>query len=183
MDLVCDGKWKQFEVLQAKNGSSVWNDFMQKRNGMYHVAFEAKDMDSSLHQIEAFSGHKAIQKGTTFMDPDYWYAYLDTRYEMGMTIELRTSDRIKERQKRIREERLQKHHTYGADLSVNQTTGIGNIMDDEELCSILSDALLPSKSCWNHRRQIKPYGACRWDWCSDQCRTSMKKTYSVLLQS
>lgn len=88
VDLVSDGKWMQFEVLQAKNGPSEWNDFMQVRNGMHHVAFEVGDGMKALAQIEKHSGRKPVQYGATFMDPDCWYGYLDTKNGMGTTIEL-----------------------------------------------------------------------------------------------
>jgi hypothetical protein len=88
VDLVEDGKWMQFEVLQAKNGPSEWNDFMQVRSGIHHVAFEVGDQEKGLAQIEKHSGRKAIQKGATFMDAESNYAYLDTKKGMGTTIEL-----------------------------------------------------------------------------------------------
>jgi methylmalonyl-CoA/ethylmalonyl-CoA epimerase len=73
------------ELIEPVGGPSTWRDFLEKKGeGVHHIAFEVKDLDARLAELEA-KGVSLIQRG------DYTggrYAYVDATARLGLIVEL-----------------------------------------------------------------------------------------------
>jgi methylmalonyl-CoA epimerase len=73
------------ELIEPVGGPSTWQEFLDTQGeGVHHIAFEIKDMEEKIKQLEAKDMH-LIQKG------DYEggrYSYIDASSSLGVLLEL-----------------------------------------------------------------------------------------------
>ncbi|NMA33639.1 MAG: VOC family protein [Clostridiaceae bacterium] len=77
----------QIELIQPNGAKSTWQDFLDTYGeGIHHIAFNVKNMDSKVKACEDF-GMKCLQRGR-YGDGNGEYAYMDARSELKCIIEL-----------------------------------------------------------------------------------------------
>jgi len=70
------GDGVQLELIQPNGAPSVWQDFLdEKGEGLHHIAFNVKGMDSIILSCEDF-GMKFLQRGN-YGDGSGCYSYLE----------------------------------------------------------------------------------------------------------
>ena len=73
------------ELIQPLGEPSTWADYLKEEGeGIHHIAFDIKDMDSRIAEFEAF-GIPLIQHGGWETGE---YGYMDGRGKLGVIIEL-----------------------------------------------------------------------------------------------
>ncbi|MDR0292806.1 MAG: VOC family protein [Oscillospiraceae bacterium] len=81
------GDGVQIELIQPNGVASVWQDFLnQKGEGLHHIAFNVKGMDSIILSCEGF-GMKLVQKGN-YGSGDGCYSYLEGGNGLPFILEL-----------------------------------------------------------------------------------------------
>ena len=81
------GEGLQLELIQPNGVSSVWQDFLdEKGEGLHHIAFNVKGMDSVIIKLEDF-GMNLVQKGN-YGDGGGCYSYLEGGNNLPFIIEL-----------------------------------------------------------------------------------------------
>lgn len=77
----------QIELIQPNGVKSTWQDFLDEHGeGIHHIAFNAKGMDSKITACEGF-GMKCVQRGK-YGDGGGEYAYLDASKDLKCLVEL-----------------------------------------------------------------------------------------------
>ncbi len=77
----------QIELIQPNGVKSTWQDFLDTHGeGIHHIAFQVKNMDSKISNCEEF-GMKCVQRGK-YGDGNGEYAYLDAFKDMKCLVEL-----------------------------------------------------------------------------------------------
>ncbi|MCL2405461.1 MAG: VOC family protein [Defluviitaleaceae bacterium] len=75
------------ELIEPNGEQSTWQDFLDKHGeGLHHIAFHVKDMDSKLQACENL-GMTTTQRGK-FGDASGEYAYLDATKDLKLFVEL-----------------------------------------------------------------------------------------------
>jgi len=75
------------ELIQPNGEQSTWQDFLdEKGEGLHHIAFGIKDMDSKIEACEKF-GMTLTQRGK-YGDASGEYAYLDATKDLKCFLEL-----------------------------------------------------------------------------------------------
>jgi len=81
------GEGLQLELIQPNGEPSTWQDFLdEKGEGLHHLAFGVKDMDSKIEICEK-KGWKLAQRGK-YGDASGQYAYLDSNKDLKFWLEL-----------------------------------------------------------------------------------------------
>jgi catechol 2,3-dioxygenase-like lactoylglutathione lyase family enzyme len=76
------------ELIEPVDGPSTWQEFLDTRGeGVHHIAFDIKDMDEQIAQIENRQA-PLIQQGRWTDGNGGRYAYLDTVPQLGIMLEL-----------------------------------------------------------------------------------------------
>jgi len=77
----------QLELIQPDETPSVWRDLLnEKGEGFHHMAFQVKDAKGKMAKL-AEKGYPTVQYGN-YGDGSGMYAYIDTRKDLTMIIEL-----------------------------------------------------------------------------------------------
>ena len=80
------GDGVQLELIQPNGAASVWQDFLdEKGEGLHHIAFNVKGMESIILSCENF-GMKFLQKGN-YGDGSGCYSYLEGGQGMPLVME------------------------------------------------------------------------------------------------
>ena len=80
------GDGVQLELIQPNGAASVWQDFLdEKGEGLHHIAFNVKGMESIIISCEDF-GMKFLQKGN-YGDGSGCYSYLEGGEGMPLIME------------------------------------------------------------------------------------------------
>ena len=79
----------RIELIEAKEGNSVYKDFIAKKGyGVQHLGILVDNMESSIKKAHEY-GFEMVQDGSGFgLDGDGHYAYLDTEDDFGVMFEL-----------------------------------------------------------------------------------------------
>ena len=81
------GDGVQLELIEPNGVASVWQDFLdEKGEGIHHIAFGVKGMESVILSCENF-GMKLVQKGN-YGDGGGCYSYLEGGDGLPMLVEL-----------------------------------------------------------------------------------------------
>jgi catechol 2,3-dioxygenase-like lactoylglutathione lyase family enzyme len=77
----------QIELIQPNGEKSTWQDFLDNHGeGIHHIAFHLKDMDSKIKACEEF-GMKCEQRGK-YGNGGGEYAYMDAYKDLKCLVEL-----------------------------------------------------------------------------------------------
>jgi len=77
----------QIELIEPDDKPSVWRDILdEKGEGLHHLAFQVKDAKGKMKTL-ATKGYPTMQKGN-YGNGSGMYAYIDTRKELKLIIEL-----------------------------------------------------------------------------------------------
>jgi len=77
----------QLELIQPDETPSVWRDILnEKGEGFHHIAFQVKDAKGKMAEL-AEKGYPTFQSGN-YGDGSGMYAYIDTRKDFAMILEL-----------------------------------------------------------------------------------------------
>ena len=76
------------ELLEPVGGPSTWKDFLDsKGEGLHHIAFEIKDMDDKIAQLED-KGIALSQQGRWTGGSGGRYAYFESEKKLALILEL-----------------------------------------------------------------------------------------------
>lgn len=79
------------ELLQPLGGDSNWQEGLDKNGeSVHHIGFEVEDLDKSLKACEKL-GFPNVHQGRYDSD-DGTYVYMDSKNQLGVTVELLHSD-------------------------------------------------------------------------------------------
>ena len=80
------------ELLQPLGGASSWQEGLDENGeSVHHIAFQVEDLEKSLQTCKSL-GFPVIHQGRYDSD-DGTYLYLDSKKQLGVTIELLHSDK------------------------------------------------------------------------------------------
>src|SRR5450432_3068576 len=82
------------ELIQPLGPGSSWQDGLDETGeAVHHIAFKIQDLDGTLKTCEEL-GMPLVHKGR-FASKDGSYAYVDSKKQLGVTVELLHSDKDK----------------------------------------------------------------------------------------
>jgi methylmalonyl-CoA/ethylmalonyl-CoA epimerase len=82
------------ELLQPLGGASNWQEGLDKNGeSVHHIGFQVEDLDKSLKACEKL-GFPNVHQGRYDSD-DGTYVYVDSKNQLGVTVELLHSDNVK----------------------------------------------------------------------------------------
>lgn len=77
----------QIELIEPDEKPSVWRNILEEKGeGLHHIAFQVKDAEGKMKTL-AKKGYETMQKGN-YGDGSGMYAYIDTRKDLKLIIEL-----------------------------------------------------------------------------------------------